>query len=195
MSGITPELALVDPELAAAARASLPGPGRFRPAWKPEPVLVPETFQPDVVPPLSVPPIPAPPRSRRRVRVAACVAAANLSAAAAFVVAVGGQGQAPSPSVAASPAIRTAAAATLQPETAHPYAWPSVPGAHSYRVTIALGNRVMFRATTSKPTLELPAGLRFRPGRYTWSATPELSGPSAAPARPVVEGTFVVGSS
>jgi hypothetical protein len=87
MSAITPELALVDPEVAAVARALLPEPGAFLPAWistgvnrgtPPRPALtLPAT--PESVPPKRR-------RTRRRAALAVVGVLTGVAAALALTV-------------------------------------------------------------------------------------------------------------
>ena len=83
--------------------------------------------------------------------------------------------------------------ATRQAEVARTYTWPAVPGARAYRIELARDGRLIYTATTDSPSLELPATIHLAPGRYTWTATPELKQqrPGSA-ARPIVEETFQV---
>jgi hypothetical protein len=88
---ISPELALVDPVLAAAARELLPPPGEFRPRSSAEPVVRERTATP-VDPPVAPVPEPAPvaieaaPPRRRRGRRTAKVMVLSVAAAAVFVL-------------------------------------------------------------------------------------------------------------
>lgn len=194
MSAVTPELALIDPELAAAARALLPEPGAFCPAWSAERAR--EAPEPVVEARLAVPPGAASRsgRVRRRAVLAAVGALSGVAAAVALTV-----------TLAASPGSNTGAVATgvtavvplgaaaREKAEGRTYSWPSVPGARAYRVVIRRDRQPVYEATTTRSTLELPASLGFSPGRYTWSATPLRGGSSPeSDARPVVEGTFVI---
>lgn len=197
---ISPELALVDPELAAAARALLPGPGEFRPAFRTQPAALRRPAALTPPPPSAEPAV----RDRparfhpRRVRRVALVAACTL----ATVAAVGGAfeaTQAGRPEAAAiqapQQASRTLGAAAVARELneARTYSWPAVPGARAYEITLLRGRKPVWTATTTAATAVLPARLRLAPGRYTWSATPTFGKPLRdAAARPVVEMTFQV---
>lgn len=198
-SSISPELALVDPELAAAARGLLPGPGRFRPASDTH-LTAPGTAHGRLRPPAAAPPASAAARPRTQ-RARRTVTRVALSAAAA-AIAVGAVGaavfqwhRAPSPVSALAPRTALGSHAARRERTARTYTWPAVPGAHTYRVRVLRGNQRVWEATTSTPAVELPAGLHLSPGRYTWSATPGFEEPLLdAAARPVVEQTFQVSS-
>jgi len=72
------------------------------------------------------------------------------------------------------------------------FAWPDVPGAETYRITLLRGEQAVFEATSRTPALSLPPSLTFRPGRYTLSATPQSAGSTTSTRRPVIEETFVV---
>ena len=159
---VSPELALVDPELAAEARALLPdGPGIriARPRGTIELI------------PFSVPAIPA----RRRVTT---VAIALILLGAALVAGIGSgvalsvldrepaaQSSAP---VAAPTASPTQAAPVPQPPTAPPtrsgpnvvepprFVWPAEPGVERYRVALYRGGQKVFERDVRATALELP---------------------------------------
>jgi hypothetical protein len=193
MTTISPELALIDPQLAAAARALLPDPGQFRPASDRQAhaglrITVPRK-------PLQTPPTTG--RTHRAKRATAvCVLAATAIAAGALGLMASKWDRA-----AAQPSARNApprsllqARAARHARIARTYTWPAVPGADSYQIKIMRGQRPVFEATTRKPALQLPAELHLHPGRYTWTATPQLNNASLSPtARPVIEETFRVG--
>lgn len=197
MSTITPELALVDPDLAAAARALLPEPGAFRPAWRTNAarrVLVTEVSSPPVSASVSSPVTTPRRRVGRRAALSVVGVAAVSGAALALTVSnVAIRGTATGVGTDAPPSSRIAA--TREAPAARTYHWPSVPGARGYRITITRDQRIVFESTTTKATIDLPASLEFPPGRYTWSATPQWGGSAdGSPARPVIEESFVVQS-
>jgi len=189
---ITPELALVDPELAAVARALLPGPGEFRPAWREQPA-VPVTLLAATQPAGGRPAR----RHARHVRRTAFVACALVTA-----VAVGGILESTMSERHEAMQIPVAQPVARPPQTADValaakeariYTWPAVPGARTYEIRLVRGRKAVWSATTTSAAAELPAGLQLAPGRYTWSATPSFGKPLLdARARPVVEMTFQV---
>lgn len=193
MSTITPELALVDPDLAAAARALLPEPGTFRSARSAQseggkpPAL-------ELLLPVSLESMIATPRRSRRRAVPTVVGVVPVVAAAlALTITL------LAPHVrgvdAAGEAVVTSPLTAPQTRAGRTYAWPDVPGARAYHVTVLRDQQPFFETTTTKPALELPTALELPPGRYTLSATPRSgSASSEPPGRPVLEETFVVES-
>ena len=281
---ISPELALVDPVLAAAARELLPPPGEFRPRSSDEPIAPERTAapveSPPVVPapepvPVAVEPEPTPPR-RRRGRRTAKVMVLAVAAAVVFVLGyvVGDRTSSSSsgtelaartdalseasrasatdvhgplrrPASSAAPTTQTLAptTATVAPRKtttqaskpppsppprrtttapkrtttttttkpkpkpaqtvtkpkppaasgfvpARTWTWAPVAGATAYRVTFTRGASPFYRATTRAARLDLPASVKFVPGKYTWSVVPVVNG---RPAAEVVHSSFTVG--
>jgi hypothetical protein len=200
MTTISPELALVDPELAASARAALYEPGQFFPASGTQ-ISLAKSLRPPIA---TAAPIetatsasqerrPSPrlePNRRRPRRVLAVGACAAL--AVPFLLAAGWHRSAP-PRIASAPVRQLVdhARAIQDAHQAGTYTWPAVPGARAYQVVISRGRIPVYETTTSKATVTLPTALRFEPGRYAWSASPILRGENA-PARPVVESSFTV---
>jgi len=190
MTTISPELALVDPELAALGRAALHEPGCFVPASRP--------FQ-DRPPAALVPEAQrcAEPVSRRRSRGFVLAGSGALGVGLALAV-LGLRLVAPASRASVTPAVARAeahAGALRDARAAGIYAWSAVPGARAYRVVIRRDTRTVFATTTPTPTVVIPASLRLAPGRYTWTATPSRPDGHIVPeAQPVVEATFVVAS-
>ena len=191
MSVISPELALVDPQLAAIGRAALHEPGCFVPASRP---LV---RPPAEVALLEIDSV-ATSRPGRRARRLALAGVGSATAISALLVLVAPRlAETPANAVIAVPALRAEehAAAMRDAGGARKYVWPAVPEAQAYHVEILRDGDAVFAAATTKPSIVLPTSLRLGPGRYTWSATPSRpSGELAASAQPVVEATFVVGA-
>jgi len=73
---------------------------------------------------------------------------------------------------------------------ARTWTWAPVAGATAYRVTFTRDASPFYRATTREPRLDLPARVKFVPGRYTWSVVPVVNG---RPAAEVVRSSFTVG--
>jgi hypothetical protein len=192
-AAVSPELALVDPELAAAARALLPGPGQFRPAWKaqaPAPARPASPGQRAASEQTSGPHIS---HIRRAALVACALAAAATVGGVLEAIRGGGQETAQIPAAQAAAGAPHEAVVAREVREARTYTWPAVPGARTYEITLLRGREQVWSATTTATTAEFPARLRLAPGRYTWSATPAF-GKSLldAAARPVVEMTFQV---
>jgi hypothetical protein len=181
---ISPELVLVDPDLAARARALLPEPGCFVPASRAAGVAPVPTVGRHAT---------ASRRSRRRrppLRRAAWALAGSAAVATGALWITRLHERAPA--VEAGPVPNAAvlhARAARQARTAHTYIWPSVPGAARYHVVLRRGALPVYEASTASPRLDLPRGLRLTPGRYTWVVA--LAGGVPA-ARPLVEETFRV---
>jgi hypothetical protein len=187
---LSPELALVDPELAAVARALLPPPGAFRPRFA-------TLGAHDVpVPAGDAGAEPTPPaaagRRRRPGRVAVALAAASSAVAAGALVAWTPRAtEQPDGVPSATAALHRAAARDVR--AARTYAWPSVPQATAYQVVLSRDGRAVYEALSDDADLDLPVGIRLEPGRYSWSATPVFADrPAGSSAKPVVEATFVV---
>ena len=162
---VSPELALVDPELASAARAELP----------PHPW--------EVVPPPAAaePAVARPRRSRRRRLVAALIA--TLAAAGGIVASAGIFPRDDDRPTLAKPDARFAPSRT--------FAWTAVPDADHYRIRFYRGADVVLEARPEDPRYVLPSTFRFSPGRYRWTVEPaRADGDGYRP--PVVASSFTV---
>ena len=157
MNEISPELALVDPELAAEARSSLPEPNE------------------------------APPRRSRRLRKAlgACMLALGLAAASAAFLLMRGVSDDTRPRASGAPT--TAAvlgarkAAAPLPTLVRPgraarlYTWEAKGGAVFYQVAFVRNGKPFHTAETPNAWLRVPETLRFPPGTYRWSVRPAIA--------------------
>jgi hypothetical protein len=217
---VSPELVLVDPELASEARARLsdrpwedflPAP----PPPEPAVVLVEE-------PGAEAEPAAAPAPYRRRsvtvtirVPIVATLWAVGLLAVLttlAFGLVPGG-GQGPSlasTTQAAGPPASTAPTSTLRtpPTSVHPvsppsaapsfrpartFAWSSDPDATYYSVVFTRNGKRFFTATPERPRVVLPAKLKFGPGSYAWIVRPGFGARSAKRlGKPLVQSRFTV---
>ena len=189
---ISPELVLVDPELAGRARALLPGPGPFTvPAQaEPAPELEPE-FDPEanrVVLPESLSaaepvPLPQGPRRSRKRRAATYALAPIIVAVAAATVWYGGlldrfSSRSGNDSVAprADNTPRANPPAKKAPPSAKPsapttspraFSWAPVRGAGSYLVQFYRGRTEIFRARPTKARVVVPAHWSYKGHRLT----------------------------
>jgi hypothetical protein len=182
---ISPELALVDPELAERARRRLPERTPDPPARVPPP---PAPRSLSVVPP------PAP-RVTRRWRSPVLAVAATLlvlGGLATDVTGIVSDKLAPSrlPSLEAAPPpersqpAATTAATSLAPSlrgATRRFIWPPVADAQSYRVSFYRSGSLIFSAVTTQPRQTLPRswtydGKRYRltKGTYRWVVVPRV---------------------
>jgi hypothetical protein len=183
---ISPELVLVDPELAAAARDA---------AWR-------EASRRPPLPAVDVRrPRPASPRSRIRITAlavflacAGCVLLGRWATGQLHPTSADGAGSAPRVRSGASRQPRTrpsvAAPTTVLLQT-RAWAWPAVADASFYRITFRHAGHVAFRGIARSSTYRLPTHVHFAPGRYTWSVVP-VRGHRTLP--PVVRASFAIGS-
>lgn len=186
---VSPELALVDPELARRARALLPDveePSFERPAAErlPEPLPAPSRERA--------------PRRRRWVLLAAAATAAVVAAAVLVVRSRDGTSQvSPQRPTEAS----TTAAAKIAPArpSAQTFSWVAVPGAKSYEFELFKGSVRIFEARSTLPRLTLPVTWVYRsrriklvPGTYRWLVR-AVVGTSDRLGATIVDAHLVVG--
>jgi hypothetical protein len=163
---VSPELALVDPALAAAARQALPVPTLDSPPRRP--------------------PAPAKRRRRRPTGLSLAVAAllAAVGVAAAVVVLAAREDARPEQVTAAAPAARVlwARKTKRNPPKVLPapgavprvLTWHETKGAVSYYVALTRNGSQVYAAQTRDPWIRLPDEVRFVPGTYAWSVQPAV---------------------
>ena len=204
---VSPELALVDPELAERASALLPDAPGIRIAGRRETI--------ELIP-FSVPAIPA----RRKVRPARAIASVLLGIA---LVAGIGSGVAlsvfdrkpatqSSGPVVAPTVLPTQASPVPQPPTAPPnrsesnavepprFVWPAKPGVERYRVALYRGGRQIFERDVRTTALELPRAWTHEGrlygltrGTYRWVVWPLfVSGEEASLGPAIVSASYTV---
>jgi hypothetical protein len=61
-----------------------------------------------------------------------------------------------------------------QPPPKRTYAWKPFSGAVYYQVSFVRNGGAFYATQTRLPRVRLPAGLRFRPGRYRWTVRPAI---------------------
>jgi hypothetical protein len=176
---ISPELALVDPELRRRSLACLPD----------QPWIA--FVQPAA--PRDAAPVPGSPPKPRRLASRLAVAAVCVAAVIAALIAV--ELTRPAPTVEevppAAPAVPASAQTAAVPRASHPvrgvegrgrqreFAWAPVPGAASYRFALARGATQILSARTPEARIDIPPFWRFRgrdyrlrPGTYRWAVRP-----------------------
>jgi hypothetical protein len=165
LSPLSPELALVDPELAAAARAAL--------AERPWEAFVPlPTEILDLKALRSRARVPAPPafKSRRLTSIAAAILTASGVALLTAATPDGGADVRRPVASLALPALSPRS----QP-IAQTFSWVPAPNAGAYEFQLFRGAERVFRARVEQPWLELPRRWResnrahtLEPGNYVW---------------------------
>lgn len=202
---VTPELALVDPELAARARRRLPDrytADSFAPAatLREAPLVEPGRR---VVGPFPSSRSAAAGRSSREARPSTARYVAAAAVLVLLLAALGGEtylwtvsvragGSPPSPKLAQAPPPAAPARA------ARTFTWPRAPGAAAYRFDLYRGSTRVLAARTPAPRFELGERWRFRGrwyvlvrGLYSWIVTPLHPSPSGLrPGRPIVQATY-----
>jgi hypothetical protein len=206
---ISPELVLVDPELAKLARSRLPA-QPAAPHTRPAPaVQVPPVA---AVPSARTRPRPVEHRTSRRALVG--VAAVTMLVLLLFDVRVevgdrpasSAISEPPETTVPPTPAPTTPSRPSpVKPKpapakgapgsrgkragTARRFAWAPTPGASGYHVEFFRGATRVYAQETAAPTLEVPARWRyegverrFRPGTYRWYVWPVVGGERATRA-------------
>ena len=192
---ISPELVLVDPELAARARAALPdhpwpAPVRIEPATRRRRLSIP------VAPTFSILSLAAfaailgvsflPTRDQptfaaegRRIPTAASSATAKA------------QGAARRP---AGKPRRLGRPERGQFKPAPTFAWPPRAGAAYYQVALFRSGRRFFHARTRAARLTLPRSVRFKSGTYRWTVRPAIrSRKGIRLGHPIVDSRFRIG--
>jgi hypothetical protein len=188
---VSPELALVDPELARRARALLPDidelslerPAATRP---PEPVPAPSRERA--------------PRRRRWVLLAGGATVAVIAAAVLIVKNRDGTSHVAPQRSAKAPATAVAKTAPARPSV-QTFSWVAVPSAKSYEFELLKGSARIFEARSSLPRLKLPVTwvyrsrrMRLVPGTYRWLVRPVLGSKGHAGLGPtIVNARLVVG--
>jgi hypothetical protein len=165
---VSPELALVDPDLRRRLLAA-PPPAR--------PTAVPRPAQPSV--------------DVRRDRRGFIRSSPALVLALVLPLVLAAAGSA-SGRMAAGRAHEAAAAAVaaIHGNTASLFAWGPVAGASAYEVEIRSDQAVVFSARTRAPRVRIPA--RLAPGTYRWYVWPLRAGAVRKAAAAVVASSFVV---
>ena len=153
---VSPELALVDPELAARLRASMAVPAIDQPP-RPRVELAPPPVRPAEPEVLSLPRAPARGTAALLAH-RATVAIALLLVLLPFAAFLPPRG---APTLAAEPeAVEPGGARVMR------LAWPTDPSATYYVVRLLRGDRVVRTALPGTPTVDLAGP--FAPGTYTW---------------------------
>lgn len=199
---VSPELALVDPELARLARALLPDADEF-------------SFERGAAETLPEPP-PAPSRERaaaRRRRLVLLAAAATAAVIAAAVLTLKSRdgtsqvAKTPTTSAAATAPSRERASTAERRSgvparpSAQTFSWATVPGAKSYEFELFKGPARIFEARSSQARLTLPVTWTYGssrvtlvPGQYRWLVRPVLGSKGGARLGPtIVDARLVVG--
>ena len=183
---ITPELALIDPELAAAARAALPDPGAFHlhASRSTGPLRTAPVTSPADTPsrPLAL--------YRRPGLVLVGLLAAAMVYALPFDVSEGND----EPNRQAAPAPHDSVSAGRARPSGTTFAWSRIQNAQSYRLDVRRAAEVVYTTQTKATKAALPSNPRLPRGTYSWRVAPiyELS-PAGDIGPPIVEGTFAIG--
>jgi hypothetical protein len=199
---LSPELALVDHDLAEWARLRLQEDAvaaKFATADIPEPppaVAGVEAVE-DVEPDRSRP-------SKRRSLRLLWVAATAVAAAAAVAVVVFVRASSDGSSTHGAPTVsppKPTPAAQPMPSATVPFAWPSVSAARGYVFTLSRGSDVIYRTRTTAEQLHLKRSWKYRGhkfrltrGAYRWSVTALVGSRSGGP-RTVVSAPFWIDGS
>ena len=214
---VSPELAMVDPELRQAARKLLPDPPRPVPVARPPVERTPRILAP--VPELAPP--------RRRSRLGLLASAAGVLALGVLLTLVVGREERPlrraqqTQSVAAAvspttatvtqpePTATTPAGTPTAPATSTPvhapavrgqtFVWVASPDATAYEFQLFQGGERVFRARVDEARLELPGRWRLAgrphallPGSYRWYVWKISKGTNRQSAKPTVSAKLVI---
>lgn len=164
---VTPELALVDPELAAAWRERLPDPVSLKPA----PLASGAQFAGDRAE-QAPPHTPAAARRRTR-RVWVMTGALGVAAAALALVLWrdGGRGD----GVRAQPSRTTTTTGSAHESQPQTFVWAAASGSVGYEFQLFRGTTLVYRARARTPRFELPRSWQrggrsysLEPGGYRW---------------------------
>ena len=186
---VSPELALVDPELAARAREVLPVPPPTPPAL-PEPPRLRLILSERLIPRDSAEPVARTRRARPHLAAAVVAAAIGLAGAAWLP-----------PSREAAPERRVAPAApAADPLAPAQFTWAPAAEARTYLFVLYRRGRPVYEASTSVPRLVLPLRWSFggepqrlRGGTYRWVVVPRYGAiDSLREGDPIVDALYTV---
>ena len=184
---ITPELALIDPELAATARAALPDPGAFHLGTS-------RSSGPLRTAPLTSPAhTPNTARQPARFPRSGLLLIAVVAAAMVYAWPFGPSEGHDEPSRQAAPVPHDSVSARPARPSGTTFAWSRIRNAQSYRLDVRRASDIVYTTRTKATQAALPTNPRLPRGTYSWRVAPiyELK-PVAEIGPPIVEGTFAI---